>query len=269
VSGLLLLKLTVTPLLVAVMSLIARRLGPTFAGLIMGLPWMTGPVIFFLTWDNGRAWSAEASLGATIAVVPIGCFLLGYALFIRTANVLVCWLVAITSFAACGWAMLQLELPLHVAAPAGIAGLLATRFLLPKPRTDAGPGPLPWWDIPMRMVATALMVAIINAVSGFVGPDASGIIASYPVILTAVGGFIHIRWGPDAVLRLFAGLSVSLISFVVFFSVVAAHVEAWGVELAYAAAVLAGVTASGCLMAINQTLVARQKRRATGEGRLQ
>ncbi len=42
---LILLKLTVTPILVALVSIAARRWGPTIGGLIMGLPWMTGPIL--------------------------------------------------------------------------------------------------------------------------------------------------------------------------------------------------------------------------------
>ena len=42
------LKIAVTPLLVAAVSLAARRWGPTVGGLVMGLPWFTGPVLLVL-----------------------------------------------------------------------------------------------------------------------------------------------------------------------------------------------------------------------------
>ena len=50
---LLLLKLAVPPVLVAAISLAARLWGPTVGALLMGLPWLTGPVLFFLTLDKG------------------------------------------------------------------------------------------------------------------------------------------------------------------------------------------------------------------------
>ena len=46
------------------------------------------------------------------------------------------------------------------------------------------------------------------------GPQLSGIVASYPVIVTVVGSFTHHQWGRDAVLRILRGMSLSLIGFV-------------------------------------------------------
>ena len=55
----LLLKLMIVPVLVALMSLAARRFGPKIGGLLIGLPWMTGPVIFFLGLERGDAHAAQ------------------------------------------------------------------------------------------------------------------------------------------------------------------------------------------------------------------
>ena len=68
-----------TPLLVAGMSLAAKRFGPTFGGLIMGLPWMTGPILYFLTLDKGAPFAANAAVGILLAVVAIASYMLAYA----------------------------------------------------------------------------------------------------------------------------------------------------------------------------------------------
>ncbi|MGF1648946.1 MAG: hypothetical protein ACFCUN_00685 [Hyphomicrobiaceae bacterium] len=251
-TTLFILKLTVTPLLVAVMSLIARRWGATVGGLIMGLPWMTGPVLFFLTYEKGLDWCAQASLGAVVAAIAIAGFLLGYAAIGRQTNPIVGWIGGFLGFATAGSAALQVPWTLELAIVAGTLVLLATWRLLPRPRTDEMPRPLPWWDILMRMVVSGLMVLLLSAIAEIAGPTTSGLIASFPVILTSVGLFIHYRWGFDALLRLFRGLSLSLIAFVVFFGIVAATVVDHGVEVAYALAVVGGVATSAVLIGLNR-----------------
>ena len=74
-----LLKIALPPILVAVMSLAARRWGPTFGGLVMGLPWMTGPVLFFLGLDKGEEFAVAACAGIELGVLCICAFMLAYA----------------------------------------------------------------------------------------------------------------------------------------------------------------------------------------------
>ena len=74
-----LLKIAVPPVLVAAMSLAARRWGPTVGGLLMGLPWMTGPILFFLALDNGGEFAVAACAGIQLGVICIYAFILAYA----------------------------------------------------------------------------------------------------------------------------------------------------------------------------------------------
>ena len=52
------------------------------------------------------------------------------------------------------------------------------------------------------------------------GPQLSGIMSTYPVIVTVVGTFTHHRWGREAVWRMLRGITASLVGFVAFFLVV-------------------------------------------------
>ena len=65
---LLLLKIAVSPILVAVVSLAARWWGPTVGALLMGLPWLTGPVLYFLAVDKGTDFGVGASAGVVLFV---------------------------------------------------------------------------------------------------------------------------------------------------------------------------------------------------------
>ena len=216
-----LLKIAVPPVLVAVMSLAARRWGPTVGGLLMGLPWMTGPVLFFLAFDRGGEFAVTACVGIQIGVICIYAFILAYAAVSFVAPWPVCLLAATTAFVTTAALLVQggpISLP--AAAAAALAATVATYYLLPQPRTAAVPTPLPWWDIPARMLVTLLLVALIVSSADQLGPLLSGVVSTYPVILIVIGSFTHHQWGVDAVWHVQRGLTVSLVNFIAFFLVV-------------------------------------------------
>ncbi len=251
-TALLLVKIAVPPVLVALMSLAARRWGATVGGLIMGLPWMTGPVLFFLALDKGTEFGVRATLGIQLAVWGMGAFLLGYGYLARVASWPVCLAAAVVGFFGTGAWTQHLDVPLWFAASGAAATLIATYLLLPKPRSAAVPGVLPWWDIPARMLATFLLVAAIMLSADRLGPQLSGIVASYPVIMTVIGAFTHHQWGADAVLRIHRGISLSLLTFVVFFLIVGYGMPVIGLAASFAVAAVTAIATSALLITINR-----------------
>lgn len=251
-TALLLARIAVPPVLVALMSLAARRWGPTLGGLIMGLPWMTGPVTYFLALDKGTAFGVRACLGVELAVWGMGAFILAFGHLARVAPWWVCLPVAVTGYFAVAALTHAIDLPLWLASALSAVSLVATFLLLPKPRSLAVAGVLPWWDIPARMAATFALVAAIMISADRLGPQLSGIVASYPVIMTVIGSFTHHQWGPDAMLRLLRGLSLSLLAFVVFFLIVGYGMPIIGLPGSFVAATVAALATSGALIAINR-----------------
>jgi hypothetical protein len=257
-----LLKVTVTPVLVAAVSLAARWWGPTVGGILMGLPWFTGPVLFILVQDKGIDFGEAACIGILLGVVCISVFILVYGRVARFARWPTSLASAVALYAVSAWAAQGPELlpaltphntsPLAVAAAAGALSLALTGLLLPRPRTASLPQALPWWDIPVRMLATGSMVAGLLLAAETLGPRLSGIFASYPVILTVVGTFTHHRWGSDAVARVLRGITVSLFSFVVFFLVVGLGLPAVGSVGAFALASGVALVMTGSLLALRR-----------------
>jgi hypothetical protein len=245
-----LLKVAVPPVLVAIMSLAARRWGPTIGGLLLGIPWMTGPVLAFLSLDKGVPFAVGACVGIELGVVCISAFMLVYGLATAIAPWPVCLAGAIAAFAAVAWAFQGVELALIPAAVAGAASLVVAYLLMPKPTTSAFPAALPWWDIPMRMLATFVLVAIIMLSADFMGPRLSGIVSTYPAMLTVIGTFTHHQWGRDPVRRVLRGLTLSLFGFVAFFVVVGFGLPVLGLAISYAIAATVAVSISLALMGL-------------------
>jgi hypothetical protein len=251
-SLILLVKIAVPPVLIALMSLAARRLGPTIGGLFVGLPWMTGPVFYFLATDKGPPFAGKACLGILLAVISIAAFVLVFGLLARRAPWPVCLLAGVAGFFAVAYPTQDLDLPLWAAALAGVASLLGAFVLLPKPRAPSVLGRLPWWDIPARMGTAFVLVAGIMLGAEQFGPQLSGILASYPVIMTVIGSFTLQQWGADAVLRLFASAALSMISFVIFFLIVGYAMAPLGLAAAFAVATAAAVAYSAALIAVRR-----------------
>ena len=246
----LLVKISVPPVLVALMSLAARRWGPTFGGLIMGLPWMTGPVLFFLGYDKGIDYLVAATRGVELAVWGMGAYILLFGLASRLPWPMAL-AAAIAGYVGVGLVTQNIDMPLWLVTAIAVLVLFATNFLLPRPETASVPGRLPPWDIPARMAATFVLVTVIMLTSDLLGPQRSGLIASYPVILTVIGVFTLSQWGRDALLRVLHGISISLLTFVAFFAVVGFGAPVIGLALCYAAATITAVLVSTTLLVLN------------------
>jgi hypothetical protein len=253
-----LIKIAITPLLVAAVSLAARWWGPTIGGILMGLPWFTGPVLFVLVQDKGIDFGVAACIGIELGVLCISAFILAYGLISISARWPLSLAGAIAAFAAGAWATQGPALaggyltPLWTAAGLGLLALVTTYLLLPRPRTPPSLQPLPWWDIPMRMAATGALVTVLMLTADAMGPQLSGIVSTYPVILTVIGTFTHHRWGREAVWRVLRGLTVSLGAFVAFFLVVGLTLPAYGLPASYALAAMVALVMTTGLFFLNR-----------------
>jgi hypothetical protein len=248
----LLFKIAVPPLLVAFMSLAARRFGPTFGGLIMGLPWMTGPVLFFLALDKGEDFAIRACTGVELAVLGISAFLLTFGVASRRFKWWGCVIVAMAAYASVAALTQFVDVSLTGATLMGVAALLATYWLLPKPQSARAPLQPPAWDIAARMFATFVLVAVIMTGADLLGPQRSGILASFPVIVTVIGSFTQSQSGSDAVLRMLRGISLSLLAFAAFFLVLGHALPRFGIVPSFIVAAVTALSISALLITWNQ-----------------
>ena len=77
------LKLVLTPLLIAVASLVQRRFGGRVGGLVAGLPLTSAPVSVFISLKYGSALAAKAAVATLLGVVAMSGFCTAYALCAR------------------------------------------------------------------------------------------------------------------------------------------------------------------------------------------
>ena len=236
---LLLLKLFLAPVLIAIVTLGARRWGPRIGGWLTGLPTVAGPTLVFYAFEQGTAFAARASHGTLVGLVAIPWFCVAYAYVGKRAGWAASLVAGWSTFVA-GIAFLnQREINVAVtwvllaaSCAAGYAALPAHDLATSAPLHSK-------WDLPLRMLAAAALVTILTAVADILGPQLSGLLAPFPVATAIVAAFTHKQRGVDAVVVFFRGFLPALVSFGLFCVVLAVALEPLGVARALTLALVA------------------------------
>jgi hypothetical protein len=236
------LKLLLAPLLVVASSLAGRRWGPRLAGILVVLPIVAGPILLILYLDHDSEFAANAARAATLGIVPLAAFALIFA-YLSTRHG---WLVILlTSWVTVLVADLALS---RIAVPAGIALLLAllalhgSGALLRRMHSPPPPAAAtPWWDLPARAIATAVLVVLLTGFAAFLGPALTGALAPFPIALSVVCAFAVAQSGHAGVLALLRGIVPGLDGFALFCFLVAVLINRMSATAAFSLATAAAV----------------------------
>jgi hypothetical protein len=104
------------------------------------------------------------------------------------------------------------------------------------------------------MGVAAAFVLLLTGISTLLGPHLSGLLTPFPIFATILGAFTHHFQGKAAACRLLRGVVIGSFTFAVFFLVIAAMIERWGIVLAFSLAILASLVLHACslwLMRLN------------------
>jgi hypothetical protein len=235
---LLLLKLTLTPLLVGGATLAARRWGPAIGGWIVSLPLTSGPILFFLALDHGPEFAAEATTGTLLGLGAICGFSVGYLLASRRGP--------LRAFAAAsaGFVLVAVAVQPITGAPFGLLAVLVVVAiagvlrLLPASAGARVTRQHPAWDLPARVIVGTALVVGLTAIAPYLGPVTSGLVATFPVYVSVLAVFEHLHAGRLAALGVLRGVLVGLFGTVAFYVVVHALLVPAGIAVAFAAAIV-------------------------------
>ena len=186
---LLLLKLTLTPLLVGGASIAARRWGPAIGGWIVSLPLTSGPILFFLALDDGPAFAARAAVGTLLGLGAIVAYSVAWTVAsppravdraggglgrVRRGGTSLSQQIAGLPFTL----LVALVVAAIVAAPAGRRPPGVARNVAPHPA----------WDLPARVVVGTSLVVGLTAAAPLLGPMTSGLVVHVPRVRVGPGG---------------------------------------------------------------------------------
>jgi hypothetical protein len=240
----LVLKLVLTPALIGTASLAGRRWGPAVSGWLVGLPFTSAPITFFLALSDGTAFASTVALGTMAGTVSQAAFCVAYGRLASrdTLTGRLGWPGALlggsVAFALATLVLQGLTLSLLPSFAMVIAGLLVALRLMPGNlgRDAAVTNPLPRWDLPARMVVATGFVVLLTAVAPALGPRLTGLLAPFPLYAATLVVFAHHLQGSGPAAHVLRGLLLGLFAFAGFFLVLAALLERAGIGLAFAAA---------------------------------
>ena len=249
-SSNLILKLIMTPLIIAAATLVARRWGERIGGLMIGLPLTSGPVSIFFAIEQGPLYAANAARGSILGLIPVAVFCTAYVQSARHFRWYLAAIFSISLYLATVWGMSLLvpDLALESLVVPLILGLAF--FMLGKMDTLDHAPTSPWWDLPVRMVvATAMLVAITTG-AGSLGSKWGGLLSPFPIFTFVMVTFSHSQGGAGAAWRLIRGVLAGLFSYTAFFIVVSLLVENTSLWIVYSLATAAALAVNGFSFAI-------------------
>lgn len=216
-----LLRVALSPFLVAGASMAGRRWGEAVGGWLAGFPFVAGPILLVMALEQGPAFASLAARAALLGTVA----LVGFAVWFGRLCARMHWGAALVSgwcvYLLLAWPLSRLDFGVVPNLLAVLAVLVLGMFALPRPRGEAEPSEErlpPHRDIPLRMLATLVLVCGITLSAKHLGTTWSGLLTPFPVATTVLAVFAHLSGGSQAVARFLRGFVPGLGSLAVFFA---------------------------------------------------
>jgi len=235
------LKLLLAPILIAAASLATRRWGPRVGGWLVSLPLTSTPVLVILALEQGTPFASTAALGSLSGMAANAAFGVAYAYGARRGPL---WgmLVATPVFLAAGAALRPiLGWQVWIVVAVVLACLTAGLAALPPRVRVARPVGHPPWDIPARMLVAVVLVFSLTTVAPLLGPELSGLLATYPVYASVMTTFTHHVAGLPSAIELIRGHLTGIYGTVAFFVVLFLLLVPAGIAPALLAAIAAAL----------------------------
>jgi uncharacterized membrane protein (GlpM family) len=250
-SGLVL-KMTMTAIVVVVTSIVVERSGAFVGAMIAALPTAAGAAYVILAIEHPVSFIAASALGtvATTAAVSIYCLI--YAALAQRHGLLLClsasllvWFIAAGMLRLVAWTPLT-ALALNAVVFA-VTIPLSWRFRASGAAKKFIRTP---FDIPMRALAAGVVVATVTTASYSIGSFASGMFAVFPIVMCSSVVILHPRVGGKATASMLAHAQVALIGLALGFLVVHFLAPPFGSWWAIAIGITVSVAWSGMLLLV-------------------
>ena len=218
-------KMAVTGVFLVVATVLAERSGPLVGGLITTLPISAGPTYFFLAFDHTAQFIAGGALVTLVFNAVNALFAVAYALLAQKHSLKVSFGGALLLWAVSAPILPYLPWTLASAiAVNAVVILLALRVTRELRHARAPRVPARWHELLLRALGVALLVGFIVALSFRIGPAASGMLATFPVVFSSVIVIMHRRAGGPAAAAILANAVLGLTGFAL--ACIALHVAA-------------------------------------------
>ena len=207
-------KMAVSAGLVIGAAMVAERAGSAIGAIVATFPVSAGPAYVFVSLDHDAAFISASAIGSIAAHAATAVFSVVYVLLAQRAGIAVSvggavgiWFVTAFALRSVPWTFFSVAAA--CLAVFGICIALTHRYRhVPMPAIVRK-----WYDIPLRALLVACLVAVVVSLSGHVGPTVTGLLAVFPIVMTSLMLIFQPRVGGPATAALIANTMWGLVGF--------------------------------------------------------
>lgn len=236
--NILLVKVTLMPLVIGLITVVSRKWGYKVGGLIASMPWIAGPILLFFILEQGKAFGIRSVPGILTGIISLISFCYCYARLSKRFN----WLVTIlTSYLVYVLIALLFDLfkfNLFVIYGITLACVVIALYFFPVPAAHQPQAKRLPFDMLIRMVVATLFVILITGLATVLGPTWSGILTPFPIITSILAIFTHYLQGNNATVTVLRGLVSGLFGFTTFLFLQAFLLPQFSVGISFSLALI-------------------------------
>jgi hypothetical protein len=208
------LKMAVTAGFVIAAAMVAERAGAAIGAIVATLPIAAGPAYVFVALDHDSAFIAASAIGSIAAHAATAVFSLVFIVLaqrhrmaVSVGGAVAIWFVVALLLRSVPWTFLT-----AVAVNLALFGVCIA-FTNRYRHVQMPMIVRKWYDIPLRALMVACLVAAVVGLSGHVGPTVTGLLAVYPIVMTSLMLIFQPRVGGPASAALIANTMWGLVGF--------------------------------------------------------
>src|ERR1700694_585018 len=207
-------KMAVAALFVIAATVTAERAGAAIGALVATLPLPARPAYVFLALDHDAAFIAQSALASLALNAVTAIYATVYVLLAQRHRIWLCLLLAFAAWLVLASVVLLVGLTTWSALAANLVVFPICFFIVRRFRdVRMPPTRRRWYDIGLRALLVAALVALVVTISFRIGPAATGVLAAFPVVFTSIMFLLHWRVGGRAAAAVLANAIPGLAGF--------------------------------------------------------
>lgn len=193
------LKLILTAGIVVSASVIVERTGPFIGSLVVTLPVTVWPAYVFLSVDHNAAYvAATAQSGLAVNAVS-SIFMLTYLVMAQRHGVIASLAVAVGCWILLASLVIAIKWSIAAATLLNLTGYSACLWASRRYReVCVSRTTRQWYELPLRTILVCALMGAVLGMSYWAGPQATGMLAVYPISTTCTMLILHTRVGGQA-----------------------------------------------------------------------
>jgi hypothetical protein len=244
-------KMGAAATVVVLATVAAEKVGAFWAALIASLPVAAGPIYVLLALEHDAAFLAESAIGSMAATAATAIYMLALARLCPRWPVVAAIPLGLLLWFATAFTVRLLLWDLVSATAVTAGALIMCMALTVDERRWSAPkaGARRWYDIPLRAMLVAALVAVVTSFSNALGPDATGFAAVFPIAMTSLALIVYLRQGGGAVAAIMASSFLPMLGFVL--ALIALHLTAplvgggWGLAAGLTGSIVWSIILAG------------------------